>query len=171
MEQKTIYKGGTTMATKDALNGAKTGFMFLDAYVNTVAQVIGMEKAIALMSKMCENMGAMQGKMIKQQSGIKEFNAKTAWELLTPSFEGIGSSFTVLEATPRRVAARFSSCPMYEAARTLGMDAKTIENACMAGPHKFTDTMAKQLNPNLSCRLLKFRSTPDDFCEEELVLG
>jgi hypothetical protein len=162
--------GGINMADKDALNGAKTGFMFLDAYVNTVAQVIGMEKAVALMTKMCDNMGSMQGKMIKQKAGIKEFDAKTAWSLLTSSFEGIGSSFTVLEETPKKVVARFSSCPIYEAAKTLGMDAKTIEHNCIAGPHKFTDTMAKQLNPNLTCRLLKFRSTPDDFCEEELVL-
>jgi hypothetical protein len=29
---------------------------------------------------------------------------------------------------------------------------------------------AKQLNPNLSFRVTKFRSTPDDFCEEEIVL-
>jgi len=29
---------------------------------------------------------------------------------------------------------------------------------------------AKQLNPNLSYQLMKFRSAPDDFCEEAIVL-
>jgi hypothetical protein len=158
------------MDNKAALNGAKTGFMFLDAYVNAVSQVLGMEKAMALMSKTCENMGAMQGKMMKQKAQDKEFDAQSAWSIISPSFENIGASFEVTEATPKRVATKFHSCPIFEAASSLGMDPKIIENLCLAGPHKFSEVMAKQLNPKLSSRLLKFRSGLDGCCESELVL-
>jgi len=54
----------------------------------------------------------------------------------------------------------------------MGMDAKTIENlVCRSGSIKLMDAMVKQLNPNLSVRIKKFRSSADDFCEEEIVLG
>jgi uncharacterized FlaG/YvyC family protein len=46
------------MAIEDVFNGAKTALTLFDAYTNTVAQEIGMERAVSLMTKMCENMGA-----------------------------------------------------------------------------------------------------------------
>jgi len=49
-------------------------------------------------------------------------------------------------------------------------DNKTIEAGCKAGAITFMDSAAKQLNPNLSYRLAKFRSSADDCCEESLVL-
>jgi len=53
------------MGSKDTFEGAKNGFTYYFAYLNTVGQEIGMERAVALQSKMCEAMGAAQGKMIK----------------------------------------------------------------------------------------------------------
>ena len=53
------------MATEDTFSGAKNAFAYYFAYLNTVGQEIGMERAVALQSKMCEAMGAAQGKMIK----------------------------------------------------------------------------------------------------------
>jgi hypothetical protein len=159
------------MASEDAFMGAKTALTLLDAYVNTVAQEIGMERAIALMTKMCEFAGAMQGKMMKEQSVIKEFDAKAAWSLVKSFKDRLGESYEVLEESPQRVVVRNGRCPIYEAAQTLGMDAKTIETSCRAGPMRFMDAAAKQLNPNLSLRVREFRSTPDGFCDEEIVLG
>ena len=159
------------MATKDAFSGAKTAMMLFDAYTNTVAQEIGMERAAGLMTKMCENMGAMQGKMMKEQAGIKEFDAKAAWSLLRTTPENLGLSFKVVEESPKRVLVKVGKCSVYEAAHTLGMDAKTIEAMCHASSERFMDTLAKQLNPSLSFRIKKFRSASDDFCEEEVILG
>lgn len=42
--------------------------MFLDAYVGLVAQEVGLERAVSLMTKTCENMGVMQGQMTKTQA-------------------------------------------------------------------------------------------------------
>ena len=159
------------MAIEDVFNGAKKALTLFDAYTNTVAQEIGMERAVSLMTKMCENMGAIQGKMMKEQAGIKEFDAKAAWSLLRTTPEGLGLSIEVLEESPERVVVKVGKCSVYEAAHMLGMDAKTIETMCRASSEKFMDTVAKQLNPNLSSRITKFRSAPDDFCEEEIVLG
>jgi len=159
------------MAIEDVFNGAKKAMTLFDAYTNTVAQEIGMERALSLMTKMCENMGAMQGKMMKEQSGIKEFDAKAAASLLKTVPEGLGISVEVLEESPKKVVHKVRKCSVYEAAHMLGMDAKTIETMCRASSARFMETIAKQLNPNLSFRVTKFRSAPDDFCVEETTLG
>jgi len=159
------------MATEDVFNAAKTAFTWFEAYFNTVAQEIGMERALSLFTKMCENMGAMQGRMMKDQAGIKEFDAKAAWSLMRTTPEGLGLSMEVVEESPQRVVVRFRKCPIYEAAQMLGMDAKTIETMCRTSTERLMGTLAKQLNPNLSYRLSKVKSALDDFCEEELVLG
>jgi hypothetical protein len=159
------------MAIEDAFMSARAVFTFLDAYVNTVSQEIGRERALALMTKACESIGAMRGKVLKEQSGIKEFDAKTAWSLLKSLKNTLGESHEVLQESPQRVLLRNGRCPFYEAGRTLGMDANTIETGCRAGSMKFADTVVKQLNPNLNLQIRKFRSTLDDFCEEEIVLG
>lgn len=158
------------MATKDAFAGAKTAFTFFDAFVGAVAQEIGLERTLGIMTKMSENLGAMQGKMIKQQVGDKKIDAKSAWSMLKPAVEDIVLNFQVIEESPKRVVVKAGRCAVYEAAQALGIDGKTIEAVCHAGGNRFDDMLVKQLNPNLGFRLRKFRSSADDFCEEEVVL-
>ncbi|MCK4736562.1 MAG: L-2-amino-thiazoline-4-carboxylic acid hydrolase [Methanophagales archaeon] len=155
------------MAIEDVFNGAKAAMILNYGYINTVAQEIGMERALALYTKMCENMAAMQAKMMKEQAGIKEFDAKAAWSLLKTTPDSVGCSIEVVEESPRRVRVKIGKCAVYEAAQTMGLDLKAF---CLAGPNRFMDTGAKQLNPKLSFQMRKFRSAPDDFCEEEVVL-
>jgi hypothetical protein len=159
------------MAIEDVFNGAKTAMMLFDAYLNTVAQEIGMERALALQTKMGEQMGTLQAMMMKEQSGIKQFDAKVAWSLIRTIPDSLGVSIEVVEESPRRVVVKCGRCSIYEAAQMLGMDAKTIEAGCRAGPEKVMNAAAKELNPKLNFRVTKFRSTPDDFCQEEVVQG
>jgi hypothetical protein len=167
----TLKEGGeVNMAIEDAFRAAKTVLTLFDVYVNTVAQEIGRERAEALMTKVCEFAGAMQGMMMKKQSGIKEFDAKVAWSLAKMFKDNLGASHEVIEESPQRVVIRNGRCPIYEAAQTLGMEATAIETGCRTGPMTLISTAIKQLNPNLSLRVRKFRSTSDDFCEEEIIL-
>ncbi|GAI19116.1 unnamed protein product [marine sediment metagenome] len=159
------------MAIEDTFNGAKNAYTFFGVYVNTVAQEIGMERALALHTKMCETAGSMQGKMMKEQAGIKEFDAKAAYSLAKAIPEGIGLALEVLEESPTRVRFKCGRCSIYDGHQAGGLDDKTRETMCRAGSLRFMDTMVKQLNPNLSYQLRKFRSAADDFCEEEIVLG
>ena len=70
------------MAIEDTFSGAKNAFVFHQAFVNTVAQEIGRERASALETKMCETLGALQGRMAKEQAeqaGIRDLDAKAAY--------------------------------------------------------------------------------------------
>jgi hypothetical protein len=165
-----VAYGAVDMSSDNVFNAAKTGLTWFHAYTNTVAKEIGRERAIGLITKMVENMGAMQGKMMKERAGIKEFDAKAAWSPIKITKDTIGQKYEVVEESPQRVVVRNGRCPIYEAARAAGMDANTIETACHAGPVRFMNAAVKQLNPNLNVRLQKFRSAPDDFCEEEIIL-
>lgn len=74
----------------------------------------------------------------------------------------------IVEESPQKVVAKYSNCPIYEAAQQMGIDHATIEHMCRSGPGRFMDVAAKQLNPGLKYQL-KFRPTPDDTCKEKLV--
>ncbi len=160
------------MTVQDTFNGAKSGLTFMRAYVNTVAQEIGAEKALVLDTKVCEALGAMQGKMIKEQIASKEVGTKEASQILLNVIEkGYGILSEVVDENPNKIACKIGKCPVFESAQTLGMDVKDIEATCRASAIQFMDSIAKELNPNLSYQLTKFRSTADDCCEETIVLS
>ena len=165
-----VAYGAPNVGPDNVFNAAKAGYTFLHAYINTVAQEIGRERAIGLMTKMFENVGVMRGKVIKERAGNKEFDANAAWLPIKTSKDTIGQTYEAVEESPQRVVVRNGRCPTYEAARALGMDNKTIESVCRVGPVRGMAAVVKQLNPNLNVRLEKFRSTPDDFCEEVITL-
>lgn len=159
------------MAIEDTFNGAKNASTFFYAYFNMVAQEISKERAVALHTKMAEVMGAKTGKMMKEQAGAEELDAKAAALLVINSIEGLGIRSEVIEESPQKVLYKCGRCPFYEAAQIVGMDAETIEAGCRAGGIRSMDTTVKQLNPDLNYKLTKFRSSADDFCEEVIVLG
>jgi hypothetical protein len=158
------------MAIEDTFTGARNAYIYFFAYLTMVAEEIGMERAIALQTKMCEARGILDGKVIKEQAGVEEFDAKAVASLANNYVESIGISSEVIEESPHEVRFKVSRCPLYEAAHMLGLDAETIETLCRAGAVRDMDSMVKQLNPNLNYQLRKFRSAEDNFCEEVIIL-
>jgi hypothetical protein len=121
-----VAYGEVAIARDDVFNAAKTPLVLLYAYSNTVAQELGRERAVGLMTKMFENIGAGQGKRMKEKAGSKEFDAKEAWPYFKTFPDTVGQTYQVVEESPQRVVARMRRCPLYEAARMLGMDSSTI---------------------------------------------
>ena len=159
------------MSSEGIFNGAKTGFTCMYAYIGTVAEELGMEKALDLDNKACQMLGAAQGKMIKEQVGNEEIDSRGAAELLGKLIEeGFGILSEVTEESPQKTVRKLGRCPIYEGAQAIGFDNQAIEATCRAGSLQFMDAAAKQLNPKLSYQLTKFRSSADDSCEETVVL-
>jgi hypothetical protein len=159
------------MAVEDRFDGAKNAFAAFFAYLDAVAQEIGLERANALSTKVDETMGAAQGMMMKEQAGTEQLDVSAAALLAKNSIEGdFGITSEVMEESPQRVALKIGRCPVYEAALTAGVDVKDVKSLCQSGPLRYMNAMVKQLNPNLSYQLRKFRSSADDFCEEAIVV-
>lgn len=160
------------MSTADTFNGAKNAYTFFYAYQNTVGQDVGMERAIAWDTQMCEMMGSAVGKAVKEQAGVDEIDAAAAASLAARSIEeGLGISSEVIQEGAKKTTSKIGRCPLYEAAQELGIDSATMEAMCRATAIRYMDTMVKQFNPHLSYQLSEFRSSAEDSCIEEVVLG
>lgn len=159
------------MAQDDKLIGARNGLALYFAYMNDVAREIGMERAVTLSAYGDESMGAMRGKMIREQAGAAKFDVKAAAKAARESIaEDFGIISKVVDETPNSVVVHCGRCPVYEAARMVGIDAENVETDCCGGAIRYMDALVKQLNPNLSYELRTFRSSADDFCEEAVVM-
>ena len=156
------------METNETFNGAKAAFTFHHFYLSAVGQEIGMDRAIALERQTFENTGTTQGKFLRDNSGIKTFNAKTAHALVKAVPEGFCVMGDIQEESHHKVRFTCRHCSKYEGAENAGLDKKTRENLCRNGSIRYLDSIVKQLNPNLSYRLIKYRTSADDCCEEEI---
>jgi len=158
------------LTNEDTFNIAKNVFSMYGTFFNNVAQEIGSDKALNLHMKTCEMIGNHMGQMTKKQMGIKELDAKTAAMLTKSVVSNFGISNVDAEEKPTSVLIKIHECPIYEGHRAAGIDDETIESICRKGGLRFMDTFFKQLDPNASYQLKKFRSAPDDCCEEEITL-
>ena len=157
------------MAIEDTYNGAASAMTFMNAYIKTVAEEIGMDRAVSLLTKMCESMGAIQGKILKEKAGAEELDIQAAWALVKKVPEGIGIGAEVIKESPKEIVVKMGRCPLYSAGQMLGMDNATIETMCRNGAARLMDTITKELNPNFSYQLSKFRTGKEDFCEEAIT--
>ena len=75
----------------------------------------------------------------------------------------------LVEESPEKSVLRGNKCPLYTAGQMLGLNDKTIEERCRSGGFEFMNALIKQLNPKLTYQLRKFRSSPEDYCEEAIT--
>jgi len=160
------------MASHDTFKGAENAFTVFFLYLNEVAQKNGMEQAMALTNRAGETLGSELGAMLKLEADVAEFNTRAVATLAQNLIEErFGILSEIIEDKPDQVAFQIRMCPVYQAARQIGLDRETIKTLCHAGPLRYMDALVKELNSRLSYRLKKFRSQTDGTCEEAIVLG
>ena len=155
---------------EDVFNGAMAGLVFLDGFYNEVVEEIGEEKTLGLMDKMSISLGKMQGAMLKSQARrdkIKDITPSIASSISSDAMAGMGIEIETLSETPEKATFNVKRCPVYEAAKMLGLDA---EKMCRHSSIPLMETLIKQLNPNLSYELEKYRTGSDDCCRESIIL-
>lgn len=157
------------MANREAFDAAVQTLTLFNAYVQAVGQEIGPDRARGLVTKTFENMAVKQAHLMTEHAGVTDFDAQTAFSALSIVPKTLGIQMDVVEQSPTKVVANSSDCPIYEAAKAMGMDHDMIEGLCRSGPAKFMAAAAEQLNPGLEYQL-KFRSTPDGCCEEQILM-
>ena len=126
-----------------------------DSYLRAVAETHGMR-------------GRLQE--LKDRTGTHYVDAVTAARLLAELVGVVGFEPEVVEESPNRVLLKPGRCPIYEAGRALGLDHSAIEASCRTHTLPRMDKAAKELNPRLRYRLVKFRAGPDDSCVEEVLM-
>lgn len=159
------------MATNEVFTGVDRGLWFYYSFFNTVSRELGIERALALQAKATENLMGQRGQTAQGKPGIQKLDAKTAGSLIKTRIESLGFVLETVEESPQRVKFKCTLCPMYAAARAMGTDDRAIEAICRASAIKMVDANVKRLNPDLTFKVTKFRSSPNDYCLEEIVQG
>ena len=157
------------MAIEDAFNAANSVFSMFGVFFNTVVNTVEEEQALALLSESLKIFGAQSGKMVKEQLGIKELDVETTSSFIKGMYEGLGTSIEI-EENPPVVLFRNSKCPVYEGLKAVGYPHEKIEEFCREGPAVMMNALFEQLDPTASYNFKKFRPSPEDTCEEEVVL-
>lgn len=154
------------------MQGATNAFTMYFAYLNNIAREMGIDKATALSADVVKAIGASQGMNIKKEAGGAEFDTVAAAAAARKSvLNDFGIESEPISENPDKVVLRYSKCPIYDAAQNAGLDKDAIEAQCRDGSIAYMDALTKQLNPNLNYRLRKFRTSANESCEEEIVLG
>jgi hypothetical protein len=141
----------------------------LGAFFNTVAQEIGREQALSSLSKLLENLGTMSRKMMKEQIGIEKLDVSTIGSIMKGMVE-IYSLTSEVEDGPNTVLVKNYKCPFYDGLRAADFDHGTIEAFCRHGPATMAESFFGQIDHTIKYQLRKFRSSAEDFYEEEIVL-
>jgi hypothetical protein len=128
-----------------------------------------MEETLAIQAAAMDALGTAQGEMLREQTGIEEADARTAYGVVSRMLEGIGFGTEVVETAAGRVVFRAGTCPIYEAGQVLGLEPSAVEAICRSGGIACMDAVVRQLNPQLRFQLRSFRAAPDEPCEEEIV--
>jgi hypothetical protein len=159
------------MEQETALNSATFAFAGVQALEVAMLEIMEQDQANAVVAGVWEKLGTGQGQMVKQQLGIDGVvDIKTAHQILEQVVNVIGVETEIIESSPDKITMKVSACPVFNAGAAIDMDPALIEQGCQHGAMSFMTALVKQLNPNLSVRLAKFRGTPDQCCIEEIVL-
>ena len=157
------------MVKEEAFNAAQFAYAAYDAFFDGVAQQVGREQAMAIQNQAMQALGAAQGQMIKAQAGVEVADAQAAYAVLSNAIGIIGFETELVESSPDKVVFKPGRCPICEAAQALGWDNETREAGCRSSSIPFMDAAVKQLNPDLSYRLISFGAGQGDSCLEEIV--
>jgi hypothetical protein len=141
------------------------------AFFRAVAQEVGRERALALHEQAHEEQGVASAGVLKEKLGDERPDLRKLGSLLQQSNLSIGIDSQLTHADASSVVFSNCRCPMYDGYRMGGLDEETAEALCQRGAPAKLGTMLRLLDPAISYRLTRYRSKPEEPCEEEIFLG
>ncbi len=157
------------MPNTDVYPLVQTGFRLYFAFFNTVAREIGLERALALQNQTTDNLISLRSQASQGNPAAQNMDARSIWSSIKTGLEGSAYRVESIEESPQRVKFKCTQCPIHGAAQAVGVDSQTNESICRVLSMRMVDATVKRMNPNLGFRVTKFRSSPQDFCEEEIA--
>jgi hypothetical protein len=118
-----------------------------------------------------ETLGVKAGKGLVEVAGTAGCGIDRLGGVLRESNLSIGIDSQLKHADTGVAVFHNLQCPLYEGYRMGGLDEATAEALCQRGaPAKLGATL-RQLNPRLTHRITRYRTRPDEPCEEQITLG
>jgi len=104
-------------------------------FFKTVAQEIGMERALAIHAKLGEPFGIQIGEAFKQKFGNKKPDTESLKAIFQPIYTSFGAYTRITyeyKVTPKTLSIVIAKCPLYEGFKAAGLDHETIGKMCKA---------------------------------------
>jgi len=151
---------------EDAFNAAKAAFSFYGGYFKSVAEEIGLEKAISLHAKQAEFFDVLLVEMLRERLGDKEIDLGVFASARSEALAVLGITARIEEA-PNSITLGVRRCPLYEGLRMAGVEHATIEAMCRRGVELGYARISEAF-PRVS-GVLKFRLAPEEACLEDFT--
>ncbi len=156
----------------DTMRGAMTMFFHLGVYDQLLHRELGTERATALQKEVMMKLAKTQADMVKEQTGIQDFDLETIHSIFPPLMKDIvGMEFELTEKTPTKLTYDVGHCVVYESSLMLGTEHDAIQARCTATSSLWVDSFLKELNPNVSLEVHRFRQSAAEPCVESIVLS
>ncbi|MHA2303027.1 MAG: hypothetical protein ACXACD_18935 [Candidatus Thorarchaeota archaeon] len=153
------------MWNEDVFTGSKLLFQWWGEFLNEVSNEYGSDKAIKLFLRAWAQRGMDFADRMKNSTDI---NLKTIANRHVNNFNRRG--FDVLaDVTSTTIRYTTKRCPWYEGFTTIGIPHATVQAICEGIQNIMNKRLRENYHPAAGYAL-KFRSTANDVCVEEVIL-
>ena len=156
------------MTNEEVFQAATKIYSLYGTFFKTVAQEVGLEKALALHTQAHKEQGVVSGKLLKEKMGQGQLDIQKLGSVLRESNLSIGIDCELSHTSSSSAVFKNSRCPMYDEYRNSGLDDQTAEGLCQKGATAKLGAMLKCLDPNINYRLNHYRIKSTEACEEEI---
>jgi hypothetical protein len=156
------------MTDEQVFMATRKVYALYGAFFKAVSQEVGLDRALALHAQAHEEQGVASGKLLKEKLGDRELDLRELGSILQQSNLSIGIDSQLSHADASSVVFSNARCPMYDGYRMGGLDDETAEALCQRGAPAKLGAMLQLLDPGISYRLTRYRSNPEEPCEEEV---
>jgi len=154
---------------RDRVDGTKRAYALWFSYILSASRDLGSDKTVELIAKVANRRGRADGAELKEKLGIRNNDLNSALKVYAKFMSDSGAEVKILCAEDTKAIMKIDSCPIFEGFRSAGMTCDWLtETMCKTLTLPLLQAIVNEVNPNLRIKIQKYRSSPEDFCLEEL---
>ncbi len=154
---------------RDRVDGTKRAYALWFSYILSASRELGSDKTVDLIAKVANRRGRADGAELKEKLGIRGDDLNSTLKVYEKFLSDSGAEVKTLCAEETKAIIKIDCCPIFEGFRSAGMTCDWLtETMCKTLTLPLLQAIVNEVNPSLKIRIRKYRSSPEDFCLEEL---
>ena len=155
-----------------AIAGTRRAYALLFSYVIAASDGMGSDRALGLLNDIVKKRGKSDGLELVRECHIKGNGIPECLTVYTKLMDDYGAHPLIFSKAEGNALIRVDRCPFYEAFHASEISCAWLtENICKIITLPMITEIIKQVNPNASVSIEKYRTSTTDFCIEKITLG
>lgn len=155
-----------------AIVGTRRAYTLLFSYVLAVSNETGSDKALGCFYDTVKKRGKNDGIELMRECNIKGTGVTECLTVYTKMMNDYGVHPLIFSKTEEKALIRVDRCPFYEAYHASEISCGWLtENICKIITLPLITEIIKQVNPNATIDIQKYRASAEDFCILKLAIG